>query len=88
MLFNILNEIILLGKTKMNDIENLAIKAIELMPEIIRKKPELAFRMFEILKRHFVPIEIFQEYLNKLDNIDKKSRHTRRQSRPNRQKSR
>jgi len=56
----------------MSDIEALAIKIIELIPEIVEKKPELAFRMFEILKKYFVPIELFQEYLRRLDRIEKK----------------
>ncbi len=51
----------------LSDAEAIAVKTIELLPEIIEKKPELAYRMFEILKRHFVPVEIFKEIMEKLD---------------------
>ncbi len=56
----------------MSDIKTLAMRVIDAIPEIVEKNPELAFRMFEILKRYFVPMEMFREYLRKIDNIDKK----------------
>ena len=56
----------------MSDIESIAVRVIELIPEIIEKKPELAFRMFEALRKYFVPLELFQEYLKKLDRIESK----------------
>jgi len=56
----------------MDDIEAIAVKVIELIPEIVERRPELAFKMFEMLKKYFVPLELFQKYLKKLDKIEKK----------------
>ncbi len=47
--------------------EEVARKALELLPQILKERPDLAFKLYEELRKHFVPRDAFEKFLERFD---------------------
>ncbi len=61
----------------MDSAEEVARKAIELLPQILKERPDLAFKLYEELRRHFVPRDAFEKFLEKFDAALREMREMR-----------
>ncbi len=51
----------------MDSAEEVARKALELLPQILKERPDLAFKLYEELRKHFVPRDAFEKFLERFD---------------------
>ena len=55
----------------MGGVEAIAINVTEILLRIIEEKVKQFFKMYEILKRHFVSLDLFREFLEKSTTLRK-----------------
>ena len=61
------------------NVEVMARKVLEMLPQLLRERPDLAFKLYEELREHFVPKDYFEKFLQKFDEMLREMREMRKE---------